>query len=126
MSSKGRKLNGAFLKAYRANALTIQGGFCKYCFCPLTKATATADHRVPRYAGGTDKQGNIAACCYACNNAKGHMSETAFIRAIKSDRRLPIPLMLVRFSRRLWRRTHLASKRIRLSSGLEFHGPKAA
>jgi hypothetical protein len=120
-----RRVDSAFLKAYRANALTAQGGFCRYCLRPLSRAEVTADHRIPRHAGGPTKQGNIAAACGECNRAKGHMSEAAFLSAIKGSASVPWHLLMVRFTRRLWQRTHLASKRIRCAAGLEFHGPKS-
>lgn len=126
MSLAEKKLNAAFLKAYRANALSAQGGYCKYCLCPLPRSKATADHRVARKHGGGDHQHNIAAACEACNKAKGHMTESAFRSAIRGNASLPIHLMLVRFSRRMWMRTHAASKHIRRAAGLEFHGPKSA
>lgn len=126
MSLSDRKLNAAFLRAYRANALTNQGGFCRYCLCPLSRAAATADHRVPRKSGGADHQHNIAAACQPCNKAKGSMSEAAFLSAIKGSGSLPMHLLMVRFSRRLWLVTHAAGRRIRTAAGLEFHGPKKA
>lgn len=126
MSLSEKKLNAAFVRAYRLNALTAQGGFCKYCFCPLPRSIATADHRVPRKAGGGDHQQNIVAACGSCNKAKGHMSEAAFLSAIKGNASQPPHLMLVRFSRRMWTRVHSASRRIRAAAGLEFHGPRRA
>lgn len=126
MSLSEKKLNAAFLKAYRVNALTQQGGYCKYCLCPLPRSAVTADHRVPRKAGGGDHQHNIVAACQPCNKAKGHMSEAAFLSAIKGDASQPAHLMLVRFSRRMWTRVHSASRRIRAAAGLEFHGPRRA
>lgn len=123
MSKSAERLNAAFLKAYRASALTSQGGCCKYCFEPLARQVATADHRVARKHGGTDKRGNIAAACQPCNRAKGHMSEAAFSSAIKGTDSAPFGILLIRARRRIWLATHASCKRIMASVGGDYQGP---
>jgi hypothetical protein len=44
----------------------------------------TADHLVPRYAGGRTVAGNIVAACRACNNARNGL-ETNRRRAAEPD-----------------------------------------
>lgn len=124
MSSAQRRLDAAFLRAYRANALSAQGGYCRYCFEPLTRKSVTADHRVPQSKGGKDHQHNIAACCVRCNRAKGSMSERAFLSAINANDSAPVYILLTRFRRRMWLRTHLACTRIATAAGIEYHGPR--
>jgi 5-methylcytosine-specific restriction endonuclease McrA len=51
------------LKALKRQALHEQGGKCHWCGEPLAVEDATADHLVPRYAGGTTRHGNIVAAC---------------------------------------------------------------
>ena len=123
MSTAYNRLNAAFLKAYRASALTAQGGHCKYCFEPLPRSVATADHRVPKKHGGADHQHNIVAACQPCNKAKGHMTEAAFMAAIKGTASAPLPILLIRSHRRIWQATHASCKRILATVGAEYHGP---
>lgn len=40
---------------------------CAYCRCPLTMATLTLDHVVPRSKGGRFEVSNLIAACEACN-----------------------------------------------------------
>ena len=65
------------LQALRRLAAHEQGGRCAYCGQPMGPAedcrrtSETADHVVPRAAGGRTTASNIVACCRACNQAKG-------------------------------------------------------
>lgn len=77
------RLDHAFNKVQRDNARLAQGNLCLYCREPLTRRTATREHRKPRKIGGTDHPTNIAASCEACNKLKGHMTEGAFKGRIK-------------------------------------------
>jgi 5-methylcytosine-specific restriction enzyme A len=59
-------------RAYRA-----QGGLCYWCQQPMLPnaeindpRALTADHLVPRYAGGQTKPGNIVAACRRCNSER--------------------------------------------------------
>lgn len=70
--------------AFRADALTVQEGKCSLCRSPLHQRDATADHIVPRSAGGKTVRGNIAAVCEGCNLAKGSMALGQFKRRIKA------------------------------------------
>jgi hypothetical protein len=57
-----------------------QGGLCFWCNQPMVLTRAepnvddprlmTADHHIPRYAGGVTRPGNIVAACYGCNNSR--------------------------------------------------------
>ncbi len=54
-----------------ANRKIVQDArFCIYCG---EKAT-TADHLTPKSRGGHDGYGNLAPCCYHCNQEKGNMT----------------------------------------------------
>lgn len=81
---KPTKLDLAFYRVTREEARTEQHSQCFYCYEPITFKTATADHVVPRKAGGTNAKQNIVACCEPCNAAKGSMSKAAFVKLIKS------------------------------------------
>ncbi len=43
---------------------------CQYCRVPLSKATATLDHVLPKSRGGDFSFRNLVACCHNCNQAK--------------------------------------------------------
>ena len=58
-------------RAYAREALKYQDGKCIYCDEPLTPEKMTADHLIPKSAGGKAERGNIAACCKQCNTCKG-------------------------------------------------------
>ncbi|WP_375782891.1 HNH endonuclease [Bradyrhizobium sp. Pha-3] len=93
------------------DALIQQQRRCAYCKVPLSRSTATADHKHPRCRDGRTSRGNIVAACLSCNRAKGDMHEGAFYRMINRAR--PIPgtpanILLIWAARRIWRRTHQA------------------
>lgn len=124
MGIKARKAEADFLRRARIEALTEQSGCCKYCFEPLTIAKATADHVVARRNGGTNARANIVACCAACNVAKGCMTASSFLRAIRA----PLPgsrlgVLMAWSRRRIWLATHRASRNIRRSVGLPNESP---
>ncbi|MEX3008341.1 HNH endonuclease [Hoeflea sp. TYP-13] len=77
------RIDRAFIRAHRTDALTKQKGRCKYCKEKLSQKTATADHVIPRKHGGVDHGYNIAAADRRCNKAKGHMSEMQFMRQVQ-------------------------------------------
>ena len=77
------RIDRAFIRAHRQDALTKQGGRCKYCKEKLTQKTATAEHVIPRKYGGVDHRFNIAAADRRCNKAKGHMKEAQFKKLIQ-------------------------------------------
>lgn len=49
--------------------LTFFGGACAYC--GGTAARLTADHLIPKSAGGADSVDNIVPACEECNSEKG-------------------------------------------------------
>ena len=121
-----KRLKGAMKMAHtekivlRLAALTEQGNRCIYCYEPLTKKTATADHLVPVIKYGLTRRGNIVAACRDCNMAKGSMSAAQFRRVIKSPPPGgPLKFFLARFRRRLWLAEFRASNRIRASVGMD-------
>ena len=65
------------LVALRTAACRQQLGLCYWCgdqmftdVEPIHPKFCTADHLIPRYAGGKTVAGNIVAACRACNNAR--------------------------------------------------------
>jgi 5-methylcytosine-specific restriction endonuclease McrA len=65
------------LETLRKRAFREQGGLCYWCQQPMKTHGAqndpllcTADHLIPRYAGGLTKPGNIVAACRKCNNGR--------------------------------------------------------
>lgn len=102
-----------WVRVFRADACTSQGGLCRYCQEPLTRTTLTGDHAVPRALGGTTERSNIRAACANCNLAKGRMPEKAFLSAIKTlAPGASLRMMLAYSRRRIWVRTHRACERI--------------
>ena len=120
------KLDAAFIKAHRIDALSAQNGFCRYCLGPLTPREATADHRTPRARGGSNAKANIAAACRDCNMTKGMMDERLFQRLIAGPMAptgLGIHLIAAWSRRRIWSAMHRACRRILKSAGAEYRGP---
>jgi 5-methylcytosine-specific restriction endonuclease McrA len=99
---------------YKVEALTEQDGCCAYCKSPLTVRTATADHKWPQARKGRTTRKNIVAACRPCNQAKGDTPPTKFYRLIdrKLPRGAPPEILLIWFSRRIWKRTHRARAKI--------------
>lgn len=65
------------LERLRERAYREQRGLCYWCGRemltngPMNHALAcTADHLIPRYAGGLTKPGNIVAACRKCNSSR--------------------------------------------------------
>jgi hypothetical protein len=63
-------------KAFRRMALAVHP-FCQWCGSPLTPATATADHLLPRSRGGRDHFGNLCLACVDCNRGRRNRALTA-------------------------------------------------
>lgn len=38
----------------------------------------TIDHVISLEGGGSQKEGNLVVCCYACNMSKGHLDAETF------------------------------------------------
>lgn len=103
--------------AWKKDALTQQGGVCAYCRSRLTGATVTADHVEPRKAHGADCRENIKGACLACNKAKGHMGEQAFMKLVKAGGNT-LESRMVWASRRINLATERSCKRLRKYAGL--------
>jgi 5-methylcytosine-specific restriction endonuclease McrA len=65
------------LQQLRWRAFNAQRGLCYWCGQPMKQncelndpLALTADHLIPRYAGGLTKPGNIVAACRGCNNTR--------------------------------------------------------
>lgn len=103
-----------WLRVFRTDAVTSQGGRCLYCHGPITMRTATADHKWPRAKRGSTQRHNIVAACRPCNQAKGDRSPIEFYKLI--DRRIPKAasdeILMVWAARRIWKRTQRACERI--------------
>lgn len=84
MSARGRVSEHAWVRLFRAEAVTTQEATCAYCYCPITMRTATADHIKARKLGGVTGRENISAACIDCNVLKGHKTPNAFKKLIKS------------------------------------------
>jgi hypothetical protein len=78
------KLDRAFVKVYREEALLSQDKKCCYCHDLLTFKSVTAEHKQPRSKNGSDAKENIAGSCRACNEAKGAITDAKFKKLIKS------------------------------------------
>lgn len=115
------RLEKAFMKAYRAEAVREQNHRCCYCFDPITPSTATADHVKPQSKGGRHGKGNIAASCQLCNSLKGSMDVREFERIISgafpTGRRLSWQLAWAR--RRINRAAMASERRLYRMFGLE-------
>lgn len=54
----------------RLAVLDRDGWQCTYCHKPLEGRDATADHIIPKAAGGSDDPDNLVAACRRCNGIK--------------------------------------------------------
>lgn len=70
-----------YIKRLREQALVSQGGCCAYCGRGLSRREATADHVVPRAAGGRTTASNIVAACHSCNLVKSDKPAPRFYSA---------------------------------------------
>lgn len=61
-SSRGARWN-----ALRKACLERDGHICAYC----GREATTADHIIPKKAGGKDELANLVAACRSCNSSKG-------------------------------------------------------
>jgi 5-methylcytosine-specific restriction endonuclease McrA len=52
---------------------------CVYCGEAFPAAELTLDHVEPRMRGGDASEGNLVACCQACNALKGGMAAWRFL-----------------------------------------------
>ena len=69
-----------------------QRGLCHYCELPMnwdpnSRARCTTEHLVPQAMGGTNRDSNKVAACFACNNARGTQPHDAFKEWVKANGR---------------------------------------
>ena len=106
-------------RMYRVDALTEQSNRCWYCRMPLTIDESTAEHVEPVARGGQTSRRNIKAACGPCNLAKGCMPAARFKRSMHAPQREDsIDIHLAHFRLRLFRRVHLAERRILKVAGV--------
>jgi HNH endonuclease len=70
--------------------LEAAGDRCCYCsvkFSSKKTQRMTMDHGVPISRGGGADTGNLRLCCYACNHAKGPLTETEFVDLLATVQR---------------------------------------
>ncbi len=70
-------------KNVKKSLFKSRGNKCHYCNCELTHETATIEHIVPKFLGGSNKLSNLALSCGPCNHSKGWNDGEAFTK--KSD-----------------------------------------
>ena len=63
---------GSEWAATRLRVLNRDGWICVYCGKHLEGDDATADHVIPKDAGGTDDDSNLVASCRADNGRKSN------------------------------------------------------
>jgi 5-methylcytosine-specific restriction endonuclease McrA len=105
----------AWRRLFRVEALTKQNGKCLYCLVPLSARDATADHKQPSSKRGLTTRENIGAACEQCNRAKGDMPHVEFFKIIDRKtvpRNVPVPIMLVWFTRHVMTKAQHSSNRI--------------
>jgi len=81
---KQSKLDKAFIRVYREEALVTQYHKCFYCRDRLSYRNTTAEHIKPKSKNGLNTKENIAGSCEPCNRAKGSMNDSQFKKLIKS------------------------------------------
>jgi len=54
---------------------------CIYCECDLNNDNVTSDHIIPISNGGNNCKVNLITCCYNCNNERGCMEFTEYLRS---------------------------------------------
>jgi 5-methylcytosine-specific restriction endonuclease McrA len=74
---KGRTATGRDRR--RRRILQRDGNRCVYCGATPPPELLTVDHVEPRVKGGDHSDGNLVACCVACNRAKGGSPAWAFL-----------------------------------------------
>ena len=114
--SPAKRMERGFITRSRASASASQAHCCKYCFEPFSVSPATAEHRVPRSKGGSNLEHNIDAACKRCNTLKGSMTAGQFVKAIKTPAG-SLEMLLAYARRRIWLKTHRASRAIGRAAG---------
>ena len=72
-----KRRTSGFAKEFIANHPNPK---CVYCGSKLTDENATSDHIVPISDGGNNTQVNLMVCCKKCNNERGNMSFTTYLK----------------------------------------------
>lgn len=89
MSASQRKKNGKVM-----TILIRDGNCCIYCDTKFeTREDITIEHVYPRKLGGTNGVYNLALSCKECNEKKGNMLLTQFLRAYE----IPVTKKIARF-----------------------------
>ena len=106
-------------RVLRRDSWLAQGKRCFYCKSDLREREATADHVIPKKAGGQTSKVNIKAACEPCNFAKGSMPPNRFKRLLRQpgDAKMPIQLASARY--RIAAAADRACKRIAKAVGME-------
>lgn len=69
-----------------------QGGKCFYCQDTLDRSRASVDHIVPKSLGGSNRTGNLVACCKSINTYFGNMDVREKMQIfINHGGRIPCP-----------------------------------
>jgi 5-methylcytosine-specific restriction endonuclease McrA len=83
MRERWARIRDARAEARAARRNRSAGTTCFYCGAAFDDTAPdrvrTADHRVPRAAGGHDGLANLVFACFACNQAKADRPEADFI-----------------------------------------------
>jgi 5-methylcytosine-specific restriction endonuclease McrA len=83
--------------------LRRDGFRCVYCGEVFPPDQLTLDHVQPRVRGGDGSDGNLVACCRACNTAKGGEPAWAFLA-----RRPELRANFLRYATGVWPRLRRA------------------
>ena len=110
-------------KLYRTDSFFDQKQKCKYCLSILHYKKATADHVIPKSAGGLTKKDNIVASCHRCNLVKGSMSSDKFIRMIHGHSSIPknnnyIDILLIAAEYRINKKADFSIKKLSKMFGI--------
>ena len=80
MAKKGTKVN----PQVKLNVIRKFNFMCMYCNTTGSqKNFLTIDHVFPRALGGSNAQENLACCCKNCNEKKGKLLLTTFLKRNK-------------------------------------------
>jgi 5-methylcytosine-specific restriction endonuclease McrA len=83
----------------KQEVLERHGYRCVYCGVRHDPVDLTVDHVQPRLKGGDHSDGNLVACCRACNTAKGGVSAWVYL-----DGRPDLRENFLRYARWVWPR----------------------
>jgi hypothetical protein len=78
-----------------------------YCGEPFPASDLTLDHVEPRMRGGDGSDGNLVACCRACNEAKAGRAAWSFLSSRPDYRQnfmAAVQASDTRFARPVWHR----------------------